>query len=377
MNDTKLDRRSFLCGSLAAGLMSSAAMARASETTTVAAVQMGSHCGDMDANLEEAEHWVRYAIRRGARWVVLPEFFVSGMSYRPDKMLDAIQPLDGEATQMLKRLAQEGHAFVGGTFLAKSRADVFNTFVLAAPDGRVFTHDKDFPSGFVEHSFYAGGEDGVFVKELQASGIETPDQEIPARNENIKSGVFPINESVAVGAAICWEQLRYRTARRLRGNVDLVLAASAWGALDPDVGVAEVDKSELIRWGTESRQMLHQAPRRLARLVGAPVIHSNVVGSGWSNDGREGKPPMLGRGLGDSQIVDSQGNVLASRSYSEGEGLVLADVEIGRVKPTQEIPADASWTPDCGASLIDSWRREGAYGRDYYLNTARPHRNRN
>ena len=123
--------------------------------------------------------------------------------------------------------------------------------------------------------------------------------------------------------------------------------------------------------------MIREAPIRLARLVGAPIVHANVVGSGWSKDGREGKPPMLGRGMGDSQIVDAHGTVLVRRSHTEGEGLVVAKVQVGRVRPDDEIPADATWTPDCSSSLIDSWRREGASGRDYYLKTARPHRNKN
>ena len=372
---SNLDRRTFLRGSLAAGLMPTTALAGDVEATTAAAVQMGSIVGDMDANLEEAENWIRYAIRRGARWVVLPEFFLSGMSYRPEKMLDAVQPLDGEATQTLKRLATEGSAYVGGTFLAEAGDDVFNTFVLATPDGQVFTHDKDFPSGFVENSFYAGGEDSEFVKELKHNGIETLGQEVSTRKKNIKSGVFPVSSSLAVGVAICWEQLRYRTASRMRGKVDVVMASSTWGALDPDVGVAGVEKNDLIRWGAESRRMLLQAPRRLARLVGAPVIHANVVGSGWSKDGRKGKPPMFGRGLGSSQIVDSHGKVLAIRPASDGEGLVLANVKIRRATPTEQIPSDAAWIPECSESLVDSWRREGASGRNYYLSTARPYRN--
>ena len=47
--------------------------------------------------------------------------------------------------QMMKRLAREGRAAIGGGFLARSGRDVFNTFALVLPSGEVFTHDKDFP----------------------------------------------------------------------------------------------------------------------------------------------------------------------------------------------------------------------------------------
>ncbi|MCA9265307.1 MAG: carbon-nitrogen hydrolase family protein [Planctomycetales bacterium] len=374
---TTLNRRTFIAGSMAGGIWTSSASSEEnSSPTTVAAIQMGSHVGDIDANLEEAENWIRYAIRSGAKWVVLPEFFASGMSYQPDKMLDAIQPIDGQATQMLRQLSQQGGAYIGGTFLAKSGDDVFNSFVMASPDGQVFTHDKDFPSGFVEHSFYAGGEDDVFVQQLQEFGIKPAAEKIHSRPENIKTGVFPLADSTAVGVAICWEQIRYRTARRLRGKVDLVLASSAWGILDPDVGVAEVKRDDLVRWAEETSVMLRKTPGRLARLVGSPVIHANTVGSGWSRDGRKGKPPMLGRGMGDSQIVDARGTVLARRPHSDGEGVVFADVPIGRTMPADEVSDGEFWTPDFSDGLKQSWYNGGSYGREYYLNRARHHRNR-
>ena len=374
---TKVDRRTFLASSVAAGILTSNLSSKeTSPATTVAAIQMGSHVGDMDANLEEAENWIRYAIKRGAKWVVLPEFFVSGMSYQPDKMLDAVQPIDGRATQMLRKLSQEGGAYIGGTFLAKSGDDVFNSFVLALPDGKVFSHDKDFPSGFVEHSFYAGGEDDVFVKQLQEFGVQTSAQEIRSRPKNIKSGVFPVTDSMAVGVAICWEQIRCRTARRLRGKVDLILASSAWGILDPDVGVAEVERDDMVRWAKETKVMIGRTPGRLARFVGSPAVHANTVGSGWSQDGRPGKPPMLARGMGDSQIVDAQGKILARRPHSEGEGVVFAEVQIGRMTPADDVPEDEFWTPDFSEVLKQSWYNGGSYGREYYLKTARPHRNR-
>ena len=372
-----LDRRAFLLGSAASGFWTSCALANESKTpTTVAAIQMGSHIGDMDGNLQEAENWIRFAIRRGAKWIVLPEFFVSGMSYQPEKMLDAVQPIDGQATQMLRSLSKESGAFIGGTFLAKSGDDVFNSFVLASPNGEVFSHDKDFPSGFVEHSFYAGGEDREFIRQLKKFGVETTATEIPSRSGNTKSGVFPVDKSTSVGVAICWEQLRYRTARRLRANVDLVLASSAWGILDPDVGVAEVERDDLLRWSEETKAMIRKSPGRLARLVGAPVVHANTVGSGWSQDGRSDKPPMLGRGMGDSQIADAKGTILARRLPAEGEGVVFADVQIGRTVPSEKVATDEFWTSDFTDILKQAWHNGGAYGREYYLSTARPHRNR-
>jgi len=66
---------------------------------------------------------------------------------------------------LLRRLAKEGGAAVGGSFLAQRGRDTYNTFALALPDGEtVLTHDKDIPSNTTEAMNYRWGEDdGVFL----------------------------------------------------------------------------------------------------------------------------------------------------------------------------------------------------------------------
>jgi predicted amidohydrolase len=344
-------------------------------TIRVAAVQMNAKVGDVAANLEIAEMWVRFAFRRGAKWVVLPEFFTSGMSFDPRKMLDAHRPLEGEPTQFLVKLAKEGGAFVAGSFLAQHGNDVYNTLVLATPDGSTYTHDKDFPSAQTESSFYAGGEDGAFAAELKNRGVNTLAGQIPSRPQNNKSGVFELRNGMNVGSALCWEQVRYRTAKRLRSKVDIVLAASAWPTLDVEVGVPgrekEVMRQEFSGW----RDWIRRTPKRLARLVGAPVIHANLVGDTWSYYTPEVKIPVLYRFMGESEIVDAYGKVLAQRPYSAGEGLVIANVTPGRVKPSEDVPEGEFWTSDFSELCKGVWYQGGAAGRDYYLTTAKPHRN--
>lgn len=342
----------------------------------VAAVQFSPQLGDVDANLEMAEHWVRFAFREGARWVVLPEFFTSGMLFNSDRVLDAHRPLSGAPSQLLRTLAKDGNAIVAGTFLAQSGDHVYNTMLIATPDGGTYTHDKDFPSGEVESSFYAGGEDFEFVAELRRNGAATLDEQIPSRKGNVQNGVFSLANGMAIGSAICWEQIRYRTARRLRGSVDAIIAASAWPILDADVGLPGVDTEMLRNEMSIGRTSIKEMPRRLARLVGAPVIHANLVGETWGYISGEGKVPVLARFLGESQVVDAHGHVLASRPYSEGDGLAIADIEPARIKPSEQIPQEKFWTPDFTDFCKTLWNQGGASGRNYYLTKARPHRNR-
>ncbi len=346
----------------------------AARPVRVAAVQMHAALGEVAANLENAEHWVRLAIREGAQWIVLPEFFTTAIALHPTKLVNAYRTLEGLPMQLLKTLAKEGNAYVSGSYLARSGADVFNTFVLASPNGQVYTHDKDFPTTNIETSVYAGGEDEEFVNELTRRGV-TPDPPTPiaSRPGNIKSAVFALPDGISAGAALCWEQCRYRTARRLAGNVDLILAASGWPFVAPDGGISRanpVPGHDALGAGSGIRE----APRRLARLAGAPVVHASLVGDVWNSPANA--PSMVLRFSGESQIADASGRTLARRGYAEGEGLVIADIEIGRVPPSESIPDDAAaWTPEVAAQAQASWAATGAAGRAVYVKTTRPRRN--
>jgi predicted amidohydrolase len=340
----------------------------------VAAVQMHAVLGEVAVNLENAEHWVRLALREKAQWILLPEFFTTAIALHPTKLVHAYRTLEGLPMQLLKTLATEGQAYVGGSFLARSGADVFNTFVLASPTGQVFTHDKDFPTTNIEASVYAGGEDDEFVKELARRGVTCePAAAIPSRPQNVKSGVFTVADGITAGSALCWEQCRYRTARRLAGRVDLILAASGWPFVAPNDSISRGTPSagqDALSAGAGIRE----APRRLARLVGAPIVHASLVGDVW-NTPANGNVALL-RFSGESQIADASGRTLARRSYAEGEGLVIADIEIGRVAPSESIPDEATWTPEVSAQSQAAWATSGSAGRSVYISTTRPRRNR-
>ena len=303
--------------------------------------------------------------------VALPEFFTTGIALHPIKLVNAYRPLEGGPMQLLKKLAHEGGAYVAGSFLARSGADVFNTFVLASPSGEVYTHDKDFPTTDVENnSVYAGGEDDEFVKELSRHTTVASKQPIPSRPGNIKSAVFNLPSGISTGAALCWEQCRYRTARRLTGRVDLILAASGWPLFRQRYLTHESPaRARVVR----RNEGIQGGARRLARLVGAPVVHASLVGETWNSAG-SALPDGVLRFSGESQITDAHRGEIARRSYAEGEGLVIAEIETGRVEPSEQIPADAFWTPEAsGAEQL--WAVSGALGREVYLSTTRPHRN--
>lgn len=345
--------------------------ADSSESRLVAAVQMHARMGDVDGNLRNAAKWVKKATAKGAQVVVLPEFFTSGLGYHPS-MMHAHRPIDGEPAQMIKQLSKELKIWLGGSFLAESGGHVYNTFLLAVPDGRVFTHDKDFPTADMEQLLYAAGEDDKFVKLLR-NPIRR--EVVPGRKGNIPSGVFDLGD-VRIGNAMCWELVRKETDRRLlAGKTDLILAGSGWWHFsDPKEAAEQLGRTE-THWKNErerGRVELVESPKRIAKMVGAPVAHANLVGVN-----RSFRFPIgvgtFGIGFqGESQIVASDGSVIDKRSEVEGEGIVLGEVVIGHREPLLEI-GKGFWHIRKNDPASINWWYKG-YGRDYYLTATQPQR---
>ena len=301
----------------------------------VAAVQMRAQVGAVSRNLSSAEALVREAFRHGAKWVILPEFFPSAVAFTPT-MLSAWQPLEGPPLQLMRRLAREHDGVVGGSFIAKSGKDCFNSFLLVFPNGQYFRHDKDLPTMW-ENSYYIGGsDDGV---------LGTP--------------------TGAVGVAMCWELIRSQTARRLLSKVEVVVGGSCWW--DHRLPVPPEYAEEQARL----RDMLRDAPAHLARMLGVPVIHASHAGEFEGSTPGNESMPYVSRYLGETQITDGHGQVLARMTYEDGEGVITADITPGQVDVSAPIPDDF-WTSALPLSAIEAWEYLNPLGRQYYATTFRP-----
>jgi N-carbamoylputrescine amidase len=302
----------------------------------VAAIQMRAKVGAIERNLSAAEALVREAFRRGARWVILPEFFPSAVAFTP-AMLSALQPLEGRALQLMRRLAREHEGIVGGSFIAQSGKDCFNSFLLVFPNGQYFRHDKDAPTMW-ENSYYIGGsDDGV---------LGTP--------------------SGSVGVAMCWELIRSRTARRLLGRVDLVVGGSCWWDLRLPVSPRYAgDQARL-------RDLLKTAPAHLARMLGVPVVHASHAGEFQGLTPGNESIPYVSRYLGESQITDGNGQVLARMAYEDGEGVITADITPGKVAGVSAPIPENFWTGELPLIALKAWEYLNPLGRQYYDTTVRP-----
>jgi predicted amidohydrolase len=298
----------------------------------IAAVQLDAQVGDIEANLEACERLADRAAADGAEAIVLPEFFTTGVGF-VEELADAALSPHGAATELLRSLARRHDAMVGGSFLCRDDdGEVRNAFLLVTRDGEIAgRHDKDLPTMW-ENALYVGGDD---------------------------DGVIEAND-LSVGAAVCWELMRTRTVRRLRGRVDLALTGSGWWSFSenwPPQGL----------WRRRERAnhaLAVRAAEEFALFIGAPVAHAAHCG-----ELRCAMPwlPLLYRGRyeGGARVVAADGRVLASRDRDQGEGFAIADVEPGRAQALREIPA-RFWLHRRGATAVLAWNYQRAHGRLWY-----------
>ena len=294
----------------------------------VAAVQLQAVLGDVDANLERAERGVAEGAREGARWIVLPEFFTSGVAFLPE-VAAAAQPIEGPAVCAMRDWATERDVVVTGSLLLRGPdGEVRNAQLVVDASGIVARHDKDLPTMW-ENSLYIGGSD---------------------------DGVADV-EGVPVGLAMCWELTRRRTVARMAGRVDIVLAGSGWWSVP-----RWWPRPLFDRWERENAARAAHTPAAFARYIGAPVVHAAHSGTlscplPWLPVGYRGRyEPTTG-------IWAANGAPLA-RSVSPDAQVVVADVPLGRVPP---VPApDRYWLTRPGPMPAFAWHQQRWHGRRWY-----------
>ncbi len=215
---------------------------------------------------------------------------------------------------------------IAGGFVAVRGRHTYGTYVLAEPDGAVHLHDKDIPTAW-EQNFYVGGDD-------------------PGTPRCGRLGC-------TVGLMSGWEWARYGTAARVRAaKARIVIGGMCWPSMP-------LNWPGPLRWFSERehgiwREQARALPGQVARLTGAPVAHASHVGP------ITGETP-LGPGipwktfmLGESQVCDRDGTILARLTLEDGEGHVAADVDLREPAPLDPI-RDRFWIPDMTVNTKAAW----------------------
>ena len=302
--------------------------------TRIAVVQPALALGEVERNLARMEDLIRDAHREHAPEVIVaPEGF-TGPNVYARVMLGAPRPVDGQPLALLTRLARELDCVLAAGFLAVRGRHAYGTYVLAEPDGALHLHDKDIPTAWEQH-FYRGGDD---------PGVTS-------------CGTL----GCAVGLMSGWEWARFRTSARVReGGARLVLGGMCWPSMPLNWSAPP-----LGRWVSREhaiwRRQCAALPGQVARLTGAPVAHAAHVGP------VSGQTPLAPRlawrtqMLGESQICDRDGHVLARLTLEDGEAHAAADVELAFARPLEEI-RDRFWIPDLTLASRLAWHSMNAHG---------------
>ena len=305
-----------------------------------AAVQIQARLAEVAWNIEHTEKLACEAGDAGAKIIALPEFFTTPIVY-DERLYRCSLPPENPAAGMIQAVARRYGALVGGSYLELRDGDVYNTYVLSEPDGTLHRHDKDLPT-MVENAFYVGGSD---------------------------DGLFDTSYG-AVGTAVCWETVRTQTVRRLRAKVDLPMTGSHWWS---DPGWAW-GRGYWEKFHAGNARLMKRTPGLFAKLVGAPSLHAAHTGV---LEGRFLTGPLEGMSfatrtqlMGETQIVDAEGTILARRSSEEGPGVVTASISLGKRTPVDPVP-DQFWIPNFNRISMLNWHHQNLCGKRAYRRAKR------
>ncbi len=296
----------------------------------IAAVQMRSAYREVEANLSKAEKLVRKAAQAGAKLVVLPELFNSGYGYTPANYELTEMP-DGQTYRWLIELASQLDIHLAGSFLLRKGQDVFNTLLLAAPDGQTWEYDKTHPWGW-ERAYFCPGK-GPLIAETTLGKI---------------------------GMLICYDVAYPDLFEAYARKIQLLLVSSCPPKVnrmtihvpdDNDVEMAET--GPVARLVQESGDHLFDSDLRTqAAWLGVPMVNAMPYGDfaspvpraklsfGMSVAGnprlwklvKQGNHATISAEYNQyTQITNGNGKILAGSP--EGDGFAIAEVEIPEAPP--------------------------------------------
>lgn len=228
-----------------------------SQQLRLAAVQMDVQPAPVFERLARAEVLVRRAAEAGARLILLPELFNTGYQYATMNYYLA-ETLNGPTATWLQQQATAHNCHLAGSFLRREDEHIYNTLLLAAPDGRYWLYDKQYPWGWERAYFQAGYR--VDIAETSLGRI---------------------------GMLICWDTAHPQLWRRYAAQVDLMLVSSS----PPQVTNPRYHLPDNHEIGPESLGMLKaglgdDAPRLFsegvpaqAAWLGVPLVAASAGGT--------------------------------------------------------------------------------------------------
>jgi predicted amidohydrolase len=303
-----------------------------SKTIQVATLQMDANPAPVEERLRRAEGIITRAAQDGAQLVVLPELFNTGYGYT-NVNFDLAEPMDGKTSSWMKAIASHLSIHLAGSLLIHENGEIYNSLLLFSPSGECWRYDKSYPWAW---------ERGYFRE---------------------RHGVTVAHTNLGdLGMLLCWDVAHLNLWREYAGQVDMIVAASC----PPDAPNAtfqfpdgsQLDFSDLgsamdsIK--TAGEQTFGEIVDQQARWLGVPVVNSGVTGLIRTYIPKAKSLvlsfllllPRLVKQLKDAEqmemssgmiasckIVNANGQVIAQRNPSEGEGYAMAKVNLQEQKP--------------------------------------------
>lgn len=273
-----------------------------------ASVQFQHAPGGKGANIARIASYVEDAVRQDVQVIAFPEMCISGYWHVRKLDRDEIEELsepvpDGACTEALRELAaQHGMTIGAGLIELADDGSLYNTYIVAMPNGRFATHRKLH----------------AFISEHISSGDEYT--------------VFDIPQGARVGVLTCYDNNLIENARvtALMG-AEILLAPHqtggcrsrsprAMGAIDPELWENRRENPDALREefrGPKGRAWLMRWLPARAHDNGLFLIFSNGVGV----DDDEVR-------TGNAMILDPYGEIIVE-SDSVGDDMVVADLDAG------------------------------------------------
>ena len=306
-----------------------------------AAIQLDTVIGNTEHNIKACEHLAIEAIKRDVTWIALPEFFNTGICWDPS-LAGSIEYEDGQSATFLCEFSKQNSVVIGGSFMCRvPEGGVRNRYLCFDKGVLVGKHDKDLPTMW-ENAFYEGGDQSDI-------------------------GIIGDIDGARVGAAMCWEFIRTQTARRMKGEVDVIIGGSHWWSMPNNWPNWLLQRSE-----DYNHDNLIKCVQKTAQLIGAPVVHASHCNTFSCKMPGLPYPVNHYQGVleGHTAIVDAKGQIVAHRHKDEGEGVVIAKITLGNINTTETIP-DRYWLRNRTVLAAFSWHYSGFLGRRWYKNNIR------
>lgn len=303
-------------------------MGNAARELRVAAVQAVSIDGDVDRNLKHAEPLIARAAEAGAELVLLPEFY--GTGFRMTKEIwQAAEPFDGRTTRWLAHTARRHGLWIGTSFLEAEGSDLFNSFVLVSPDGKVAGRvRKSTPAG-PEAYFYRAGHDPHV--------IDTP--------------------LGRIGVSICYEQMLAAVVRELHeARIDLLLMPHSAPRPTAQRGFSERDVESLL-------DLIRHGPGWFAATLAVPAVMANKAGP-WRSPLPFIFPEEDTVFCGLSAIFDAEGKAL--KRLNETEDVAVQSVVIDPSRERSPLSAMAGHWSRAMPWFTTLWRGVEKLGALHY-----------